>query len=315
MKTKPLSLLLLAGLTLAMIVNTGSSFAQEPSPRSPQAGYSVYLPLVGKDSASQTSTAIVVDHRHTDVSRIPAQWITAARQMTVHYAHTSHGSQVLTGLNWLEGRNSTYNANIEANGTVIHPNVAAALNVYDGNNYPNDTYILPGMYWATTAGIDKTRSVVNTGWFDVSLWTWCGQMSTNSVAQTQQYLDVMAQLQAQYPDVTFVLYTGHTDGTTSGSTLWRNNQMVREYVQQHGGVLFDFADIESYDPDGNFYPTMNGTEGCAWCTNWCAAHPGHFACQAKPGCAHSDGLQCTLKGQAFWWLLARMAGWDGTPAQ
>jgi hypothetical protein len=27
-------------------------------------------------------------------------------------------------------------------------------------------------------------------------------------------------------------------------------------------------------------------------------------------CAHSHCFNCYLKGKAFWWLLARMAGWS-----
>ena len=42
-----------------------------------------------------------------------------------------------------------------------------------------------------------------------------------------------------------------------------------------GKVLFDFADIESYDPAGNYYP--NGSDACEWCDDWCAAHPGDCA--------------------------------------
>jgi hypothetical protein len=219
-------------------------------------------------------------------------------------------------LNWLESQNSKYNVTIQASGTVVTPTnpITDTLWIYDGNNYPGDTYITPDQYWETANGIEHTRSVLNTGEFDFSLWTWCGQMSSYSETQVQTYIDVLAQLDGEYPDARFIYYTGHTDGTAPGSTLWENNNMLRDYVQGNGKILFDFADIETYTPDGSG-PYYNDTEGyCEWCADWCAAHPSNFECQALPSCAHTHGLACTLKGQAFWWLMARMVGWDGTPA-
>ena len=91
--------------------------------------------------------------------------------------------------------------------------------------------------------------------------------------------------------------------------------MVRNYVAANQKLLFDFADIESYDPDGTFYPTMIGTDSCLWCADWCTANPEDFSCQNLSFfCAHSHPLQCALKAQAFWQLIARAAGWNGTPA-
>ena len=99
---------------------------------------------------SNSGVRIVVDHRHTDVSQIPDYWIGQVRQFVVHYAHTSHGSQILTGLEWLEGRNSKYNVDIHENGTVVQPDDTTALRIYDGNNYDGNTYITPDMYWETS---------------------------------------------------------------------------------------------------------------------------------------------------------------------
>jgi hypothetical protein len=295
-------------VTLLLCANLGAAPARALF-QSPAAPGPVFLPLVIITAANTPQDSLIADHRHTDIQAIPDYWIEQARPLVIHYAHTSHGSQVLSGLEWLESQDPRYNVDIQASGSVVLPPDTAALRIYDGNNYPGDTYITPEMYWETADGLSHTRSTLNTGWFDISLWTWCGQMSYYSDAQVQSYIDTLGALEAEYPGVRFIYYTGHTDGSQPGSPLWTHNEMLRQHIQQSGGALFDFADIESYDPAGVFYPAAS--DACEWCDDWCAQHPGAFECQSLPSCAHTHGLQCTLKAQAFWWLLARLTGWDG----
>jgi hypothetical protein len=56
-------------------------------------------------------------------------------------------------------------------------------------------------------------------------------------------------------------------------------------VKRKKKVLFDFADIESFDPDGNSFLQLRANDGCFydrnkdgrrnanWCDEWIARHP------------------------------------------
>lgn len=128
-------------------------------------------------------------------------------------------------------------------------------------------------------------------------------------------LNAMSQLEADYPEITFIYMTGHLDGSGETGNLNVRNNQIRNYCSANNKVLFDFADIESYDPDGdtNFmelYANDNcNYDGGNWADEWCTANPDE--CLSCSYCAHSRCLNCQQKGQAFWHMMARLAGWDG----
>lgn len=272
--------------------------------------------VLGFSTLAAGQAALIIDHRCTKVEAIPPYWLEQAKLLTMHYAHTSHGSQLVDGAERLEQLYPTYSIAVRGSATDGLPPVEnpPALRIYDGN--PPETYIEPDDYWESAAGLNRTRAVAQTGDYQFSMWSWCGQASWYSEVQIQAYLDAMAQFETEFPGMRFILMTGHTDGSGVDGTLNVRNNQIRDYARTHGMVLFDFADIESHDPDWNSYLELGCTDygsysGGDWPAQWCAVHPGSDLC-VDCGCAHSQSIICNLKGRALWWMMARLAGWEGT---
>ncbi len=127
--------------------------------------------------------------------------------------------------------------------------------------------------------------------------------------------------------------TGHLDGSGQQGNLNVRNQQIRNYVLAHNKTLYDFADIESYNPDGVNYLIRNATDACNydmnnngrttqntaeppqptdgdgnWATEWQNGHiqgTDWYSCTA----AHTQPLNANRKAYAAWWLWARLGGW------
>ena len=60
----------------------------------------LYFPVVMKNYSSVT--ALVIDHTAADITKVPSTWLDTARQKVAFvYGHTSHGSQLVSGAEYL----------------------------------------------------------------------------------------------------------------------------------------------------------------------------------------------------------------------
>ncbi|MBT8341439.1 MAG: DNRLRE domain-containing protein [Desulfatitalea sp.] len=263
--------------------------------------------------------AIIANHASTDIHMIPQSAIEDAKaSLIIAYGHTSHGSQITSGMSGLVGFMNglgypedlyAYNSSGSGGALCLRDNPFSGAS--DLGNPDR------------TAWNSATRAYLNAHpEVNVVIWSWCGQVSDATETDINTYLSLMNALEIDYPSVQFVYMTGHLDGSGLTGNLHLRNEQIRDFCMANNKILFDFADIESYDPgrlvnynvllandacdyDGDY----NGTRESNWAIDWQNTHTldvDWYSCAS----AHSQPLNANLKAYAAWWLWVRLAGWN-----
>ena len=258
-------------------------------------------------NARELPEPIIIDHRSASLSDISDTHLINAREnLVIAYGHTSHGSQIITGMQGLvtfKGDGYSFSSDGTENTLELRDRPFSGAN--DLGNPDRKKW-----EEATRSYLD-THPEVN-----VIMWSWCGQVSSASESDIELYLTLMNALEDAYSDVMFVYMTGHLDGSGLDGNLHKRNEQIREFCVFNNKILFDFADIESYNPNGEYFGDKrpndncdydsdgNGSRDANWAVEWQNANPGEwYECSS----AHSQPLNANMKAYAAWRLFVAIA--------
>ena len=263
----------------------------------------------------QLFSQIIADHTVVDkFDQIPQYYIDEVKKMWLSYAGESHSAAIRDGLDALEALNAAYAVNVTESGTpeaYTTSHLRASRATWgDVNNSSGWIYSYGEGDWFTSANaISRTKagiSYCNSNDLTIGVfgfgWCWDIGIDFNEyISATQDYVDYCA----DSIDTRVIFTTGTVDTYTGedGYVKHLGYESIRDYVASDAGlVLFDYADIlcyndagelETYTWNGHTYPLIHPD-------NEDGAYTGHI------------GMNGAVRlAKAMWWMMARIAGWDG----
>lgn len=298
------------------------------------------------DLKKNTGTAFIIASDsvafESVLRNIPTNYIEAARNnLHIAYQHTSHGTHVSYGIFGLPD----YKPGDETLFAIT--NNSPQSGKLDFRDYAMASYAESGtdasdLSRNETAFIQATRNYLDdadNSEINVIMWSWCN-IAGHDVANN--YLPGMQTLINEYSEggsnigtgagqrqnaVTFIFMTGHANKDDNVGDGKPKNQadLIIDYCKENKFYCLDYYGIDTHDMDGNYWEDTgdNGdsSTGGNFYSDWQNSHSvgnGYYENKSSPGGSATYGAHNTQhitanrKAYAMWYILARIAGWDGS---
>jgi len=300
----------------------------------------------GDDEPADGTVAGYSVAKESVLRAIPKSYIDKARTtLHVAYQHTSHGTHVSYGVFGLQDYKTEYSTLFGVTDKAATPDATKLdFHDYDGNS---GNYLANGIA-DLSHGVDDSSFVAATEAYldntdnadiNVVMWSWCSIKDHN----ISNYLTGMQTLIDEYKaggtknrmvPVTFIFMTGHAaasefedfDGNNDGAGLPHDQaKLIVDYCNAHNYYCIDYYSIDTHDMSDVYHEDADddandASSGANFYSSWLGSHAlgtGWYENKISPGGSvttpehNSQHITGNRKAYAFWYVLARIAGWDG----
>jgi len=194
------------------------------------------------------ASAVIIDHTSVDtVADLPQATMDAIALQNWYFMHASVGGNMVDGMGALaQADPSRYLLDISSVGDLDPPPSDPGIGIVYENNRGNPD-------WQTKLTMFE-NAVADDGWRQPAVNIAMNKLCyIDEEADAAVYIASMASLEAEFPGTVLVYMTIPLKTSEDAANVLRAqyNDAVRDYCIDNERLLFDIADVEAHDPDGN----------------------------------------------------------------